>query len=1173
MANAVIDKANNTTTLSSTGSWTGGVVPVSTDVARWNFNAANTVGVGTSVNFGAIQITSTQTQRVTITAGTGALTLTGLATTVGGLATGTGISHAGEQLRFDTNVTLAGSQTWDVNGSGVYFGVGAAVLITGSTQTVTKKGTKTLASYRSQTSLSSPFNIEEGFLSVPPSSSWGTGKITLNSAGTGTGVGLGCEIDNGTATYANAVDINGNCSFNFAGSASGTVVNVSGAISILSAATVTVNAGGSTWSGTFSGSGALTKGGSSGLALTMQTSTYSGAFSSGSAGNTILGNRNSGVATQLASASSITVPTGSRLFYFGATAYTNNDRTHSGGGNIYECNPGGISFTGNLSGFTGKFYTYLESTLGTSTTATFTTAASFPANANTIGFDSFNTGGAITQTIAYTGSSSVTSSASIPIYLEANGSTAILNHAGTSGAALTLTGAVSNLGSYTTTLRLTVGSSAGALTLGGNITDGASSTTSLSKTGTGVATLSGTASTYKGSVTVSAGTLNANSATALGADTSSGTVSSGATLSLGAALNYSTRNWTINGTGVTVGGVLQGAVTHAYAGTAKIGAITLGAAAYVRGTQEGTLSSSILLATGGKDLDVGAVSGTKLSLSGGVSGAGSITVGRYSSDTGIVSLPTANSYSVLTTLNSYGTLQVGNASALGTSTIVFGGGGGNNCALDASTPLTLANALTVSSDIRFTGTASLTLSAAMSLGASRTITVNGSTLTLLGVVSGAGFGITKQGSGTLTLANGGNTFTGNILVSAGSLTASGGYTNSSSNSIGANTVGKTFVVSSGAVLNTTSVDDISFNSPTTNNILFTISGTWNNNPANNPSAGFQRVDTLTLNGATLNDRGNSLASYGGILAAQTVTVTGSTASTYNQLGNGVGLGILNTTFNVADVTGSSAVDLTIDGVVRDTPVGTGNFTKSGSGTMQLLRTNTFTGSLTVSAGLLDAAAATVSGNPSAIGNGANTVTISSGATLLFSASRSAGYHSGSVTVNGGKITITGTDTNLAVGNSITLDTAASTIDGSGSGMLRRRGAGNSLVVTSAASGSTVSVPEYNLIDNDTTFNVANGAQDVDLQVSSIISQFSTARGLTKSGTGTLELTNTNTYSGTTTIAAGRVLASNTQALGTGTVSLTADTVTLQTKTAGGQNGKLTVASLNNTAGGTIKIGG
>ena len=57
---------------------------------------------------------------------------------------------------------------------------------------------------------------------------------------------------------------------------------------------------------------------------------------------------------------------------------------------------------------------------------------------------------------------------------------------------------------------------------------------------------------------------------------------------------------------------------------------------------------------------------------------------------------------------------------------------------------------------------------------------NGSSLTLSGVISGTGFGLTKAGAGTLTFS-GGNTFTGGVTVNGGTLLfATGGSINKAS---------------------------------------------------------------------------------------------------------------------------------------------------------------------------------------------------------------------------------------------------------------------------------------------------------------------------------------------------------------------------------------------------------
>ena len=73
---------------------------------------------------------------------------------------------------------------------------------------------------------------------------------------------------------------------------------------------------------------------------------------------------------------------------------------------------------------------------------------------------------------------------------------------------------------------------------------------------------------------------------------------------------------------------------------------------------------------------------------------------------------------------------------------------------------------------------------------------------------------------------------------------------------------------------------------------------------------------------TINDSGQHFQStYGGILMAGTVTISGTSASAYNQTGSGVGLGMGSATvFNVADVTGDGQrFDFTVNGILRAAP--------------------------------------------------------------------------------------------------------------------------------------------------------------------------------------------------------------------------------------------------------------
>ena len=210
--------------------------------------------------------------------------------------------------------------------------------------------------------------------------------------------------------------------------------------------------------------------------------------------------------------------------------------------------------------------------------------------------------------------------------------------------------------------------------------------------------------------------------------------------------------------------------------------------------------------------------------------------------------------------------------------------------------------------------------------------------------------------------------------------------------------------------------------------------------------------------------------------------------------------------------------------------GNASLTKTGTGILTLTGVNTFTGPIAVNGGTLEAAATTTD-NPSAIGGGANLVTVASGARLLFTGDRAAGYHTGAVIVNGGTITGNGSDLNFAVGTALTFDTAPGTIDGTG--LWRRRAANNKIVVTPAGSGSTISIAELNLSETAPIFDVADGPSASDLTVSSTITG---DRVLIKQGTGRLTLSGANTYSGGNELLGGIVSISAMSGLGSGYIA-------------------------------------
>ncbi|MDB6170915.1 MAG: sorting protein [Chthoniobacteraceae bacterium] len=172
-------------------------------------------------------------------------------------------------------------------------------------------------------------------------------------------------------------------------------------------------------------------------------------------------------------------------------------------------------------------------------------------------------------------------------------------------------------------------------------------------------------------------------------------------------------------------------------------------------------------------------------------GFGIVSGSLVKNGSGSVTLATRNTYAGGTTLKA-GTLVLNHPSAIGTGTLTINGGTIDNL---SAAPLVLStnNTQVWNGDFSFAGSNDLNLGTGpVSLTGNRIIATDGSAaLTVGGVISGIGFGITKAGAGTLVFS-GANSYTGATDVSAGTLTVTGAINAANTANVGQVTVGAGF---------------------------------------------------------------------------------------------------------------------------------------------------------------------------------------------------------------------------------------------------------------------------------------------------------------------------------------------------------------------------------------------
>ena len=524
---------------------------------------------------------------------------------------------------------------------------------------------------------------------------------------------------------------------------------------------------------------------------------------------------------------------------------------------------------------------------------------------------------------------------------------------------------------------------------------------------------------------------------------------------------------------------------------------------------------------------------------------------------------------------------------------------------------------------------------ALQSGQTANLNTNGNNVSLAtGFGSQASANVSKVGNGILTLASGSSSL--NILYANGGDLRVGGATVTLGGKL--SVLNGTFSASSGTLSAASVVTSDGSGANSTVNLsggLVQVTGT-NNDDSTNSSfllGHWAAPTTLNITGGELRSLGaNMILGWDG---SATVNQSGGTANllgirlgptrtnsaTYNLTGGRLNLGAngfvsatANKTINLgagtlgalADwssaqgmvLTASSGDGATIDtadastGAARTITVsgvlsGSGKLTKVGNGTLTLSAINSFSGGLVVSGGTVAIAAATSVGNASALGSGGNAVTVNSGARLHFTGAnnRTAGYHTGAVTLNGGRITFDTSDNSLAAGNTLTFATSAGTLDGSG--QWRMRDGAAKVMVDAAASGSVISVANLTLTTNggNHTFEVADGSAAADLTISgAIVSHFGNER-MTKTGSGNLLLAGAASLGGGLTVSAGTVTVgdggsvSGNIANEASLVFDTAGTLTYSGVLSGAGSlsmlgaGSLTLSGTNSFSGGTTLSGG
>ncbi|MEI6239476.1 MAG: autotransporter-associated beta strand repeat-containing protein [Planctomycetia bacterium] len=840
------------------------------------------------------------------------------------------------------------------------------------------------------------------------------------------------------------------------------------------------------------------------------------------------------------------------------------------GGNLSASSLGGALALGGVSGTTATF----TSTLGSGSLAIGSLAATGYTNISLAPGSLLNSSGAVN----FTGSSNLltlTGAAVSPgTYTLIQGSSL----SGTSGLSLTggaigsgtlALGSSSSFGRNTyqfnstaTALQLAVTGTIFNLTWDNTISSGTWNDTSAvwlqSGTGSPIAFVNndnvtfGSAATVATPANVAAGTMaitNASGAVALsgaGGITASSLTKSGAgsatignNATIANGVTVSAGSLTVNGTlGVTAGGITVngGSLTSGSTTTVTAGGLSVAGGTY-------TANAATVISAGGLTVSSGSAT---------LNNASTITGGITVSGGGLA-LNAANTVSGVTSVAG-GVLSVGASGAIGTGTATINGGtlaattagisvaapiavGASGAMVNNDAAFTLSGAITGSSNVLTkTGTGSLTISGAMgATAAGVTINVNAGSLTVTGG-SNKEFGGTSTLNGDLTLDSATVYLAQNsILQGTGKIYAIGtsSITRRSSASGGSSTISNALDVSGTFTLNSSSSKNIELTGLLSGSGSLTVGGAGKVTLSSTTSGGFSGPLTVASSGGSgyteittqaVGDASSIVVGYNASrLSSPSLqianTTTGTLAAVISGSGNlsiaagtnrpvltGTNTGYSGTTLVAGDV-----------GITNASAIGTGTVTSTGAGARLFwdgtasgvsLANNLSTGGTTTS--VLAFAGTGKTWTLTGAISGSGQLKVSGGASIDLSSQTPA-----SSTYTGG----------LEIGTGSVIVSSTGSLGSGGGGINFGTGTASFLVVGGTGTNLTLANPFTigSTTGNGYAANIDTNGNSLTIS-SAITNKAGNANGglLNKLGLGDLILTGSNTYTGVTTVSAGRL---------------------------------------------------